>query len=80
MMNSLVYSLLIMQAKMLPACRRLLFPLLQQQQLMDGHILANWNSANHPYCFQSNQKRVQILAFLHVIFERNVSCPHPKNR
>ena len=64
--------------KMLPACRRLLFPLLQQ--LMDGRILANRNSANHPYCFQSNQKRVQILAFLHVIFERNVSCPHPKNR
>ena len=79
MMNLLVYSLLITQAKMLPACRRLLFPLLQQQ-VMDGRILANRNSANHPYCFQSNQKRVQIQAFLHVIFERNVSCPHPKNR
>ena len=38
-----------------------------QQQLTDGGILANRNSANHPYCFLSNQKKVQILAFLHVI-------------
>ena len=36
-----------------------------QQQLTDGSILANWNSANHLYCFLSNQKKVQILAFLH---------------
>ena len=38
-----------------------------QQQLTDGGILANWNSANYydPYCFLSNQKKVQILAFLH---------------
>ena len=28
-----------------------------QQQLTDGGILANWNSANHPYCFLSNQKK-----------------------
>ena len=35
-----------------------------QQQLTDGGILANRNSANHPYCFLSNQKKVQILAFL----------------
>ena len=48
-----------------------------QQQLTDGGILANWNSANHPYCFLSNQKKVQILAFLHVIRQRNVSCPLP---
>ena len=38
------------------------------------------NSANHPYCFLSNQKKVQILAFLHVICERNVSCPPSENR
>ena len=44
-----------------------------QQQLTDGGVLANRNSANHPYCFLSNQKKVQILAFLHVICERNVS-------
>ena len=47
---------------------------------MGGGVLANWNSANHPYCFLSNQKKVQIVAFLHVICERNVSCPPPKNR
>ena len=34
-----------------------------QQQLTDGGILANRNSANPPYCFLSNQKKVQILAF-----------------
>ena len=34
-----------------------------QQQLTDGGILANRNSANHPYCFLPNQKKVQILAF-----------------
>ena len=34
-----------------------------QQQLTNGGILANRNSANHPYCFLSNQKKVQILAF-----------------
>ena len=34
-----------------------------QQQLTDGGILANRNNANHPYCFLSNQKKVQILAF-----------------
>ena len=48
-----------------------------QQQLTDGGILANRNGANHPYCFLSNQKKVQILAFLHVIRQRNVSCPLP---
>ena len=48
-----------------------------QQQLTNGGILANRNSANHPYCFLSNQKKVQILAFLHVIRQRNVSCPLP---
>ena len=42
-------------------------------------ILANQNSTNHPYCFLSNQREVQILAFLHVIYERIVSCPPPKN-
>ena len=51
-----------------------------QQQLTDGGVLANRNSANHPYCFLFNQKKVQILAFLHVICERNVSCPPPENR
>ena len=29
-----------------------------QQQLTDGGVLANRNSANHPYCFLSNQKKV----------------------
>ena len=29
----------------------------------DGGILANRNSANHPYCFLCNKKEVQILAF-----------------
>ena len=43
-------------------------------------ILANQNSTNHPYCFLSNQREVQILAFLHVIYERIVSYPPPKNR
>ena len=50
-----------------------------QQQLTDGGILANRNSANHSYCFLSNQKKVQILAFLHVICKRNVSCPLPES-
>ena len=51
-----------------------------QQQLMDGGILANQNSANHPYFFLSSQREVQILAFSHVICERIVSCPPPENR
>ena len=51
-----------------------------QQQVTDGGILVNRNSANHPYCFLSNQKKVQILAFLYVICERIVSCPPPENR
>ena len=51
-----------------------------QQQLTDGGVLANRNSANHPYCFLSNQKKVQIRAFLHVICKTNVSCPPPENR
>ena len=68
--NLHVYSLLITQAKMQTT----------QQQLTDGRILANRNSANHPYCFLSNQKKVQILAFLYVICERNVSCRPPENR
>ena len=51
-----------------------------QQQLTEyGVILANRNNANHPYCFLSNQKKVQILAFLHVICERIVSCPPTEN-
>ena len=51
-----------------------------QQQLTDGSVLVNRNSANRPYCFLSNQKKVQILAFLLVICKRNVSCPLPENR
>ena len=51
-----------------------------QQQLTDGGVLANRNSANHPYCFLSNEKKVQILAFLHVICKTNVSCPPPEHR
>ena len=49
---------------------------------MDGGVLANRNSANHPHCFLSNQKKVQILFFffLHVICERNVSCPPPEKQ
>ena len=34
-----------------------------QQQLTDGGILANWNSANHPYCFLSNQKKSPDSSF-----------------
>ena len=34
-----------------------------QQQRTVGGILANRNSANHPYCFLFNQKEVQILTF-----------------
>ena len=49
-----------------------------QQQLMDGGVLANWTSANHPYCFLSNQKKVQIVAFLHVICERMYHALLPK--
>ena len=60
--NSHVYSLLIAQAKKTDWI----------QQLIDGGILANQNSANHPHGFLSNQKEVQILAFLHVICERIV--------
>ena len=41
---------------------------------MDGGFLAIRNSADHPYCFLSNQKQVQILPFLHVISEKIVSC------
>ena len=44
-----------------------------QQELTDGGILANRNSANHPYCFLSSQKEVHLLAFLHVICGRTVS-------
>ena len=35
-----------------------------QQQLMDGGILENRNSANHPYCFLSNQKKIPDSGFL----------------
>ena len=35
-----------------------------QQQLTDDGVLANRNRANHPCCFLSHQKKVQILAFL----------------
>ena len=50
-----------------------------QRQLTDCGILANWNSVSHPYCFLSNQQEIQILGFLHVICDRNVSCPPPEN-
>ena len=40
---------------------------------MDGGFVAIRNSADHPYCFLSNQKQVQILPFLHVICEKIVS-------
>ena len=39
----------------------------RNQQLTDGSILANRNNANHLYCLLSNQKKVQILAFLLVM-------------
>ena len=45
-----------------------------QEQLTDGDILANWNSVLFPI---QSEKKVQILAFLHVIRQRNVSCPLP---
>ena len=34
-----------------------------QQQLTDGGVLASWNSANHPYCFLSNQKKSRFWLF-----------------
>ena len=34
-----------------------------QQQLTDGGILADRNSANHPYCFLSNQKKSPDSSF-----------------
>ena len=53
-----------------------------QQQLTDGCILANWNSANYPYCFLIQSERSPDFGFLacdlwRIIF---VSCPPPKNR
>ena len=39
------------------------YSLLITQAKTDGGVLANRNSANHPNCFLSNQKKVQILAF-----------------
>ena len=51
-----------------------------KQQLTDGGILADRNSANHPYCFLSNQKEFHILAFLHVICERIVSYSRGHDR
>ena len=69
--NSRVYSLLITQAKMQTEINN---------KLTDGGVSANRNSANHPYCFLSNQKEVQILAFLHLICKRNVSCPPSEHR
>ena len=56
--NSRVYSQLVTQAKL---------QTFNQQQLADGSVLANRNSANHPHCFLSNQKKVQIL-FCFVLF------------
>ena len=47
-------SLLITQAKMRTEINT---------KLTDGSVLANRNSANHPHCFLSKQKKVQILAF-----------------
>ena len=46
-----------------------------QQQLTDGGILANRNSANHPYCFLFNKKEVHILAF----FARELVTPELVN-
>ena len=38
---------------------------------------ANRNRVFHRYCFQANLKKVQILTFWHLIWQRNVSCPLP---
>ena len=46
-----------------------------QQQLTDGGILGNRNSANHPYCFLFNKKEVHILAF----FARELVTPELVN-
>ena len=62
--NLHVYSLFITQAKN---------TVWNQQQLTDGGILANRKSGSNPYCFLSNQRKVQILASLHEICERIVS-------
>ena len=72
--TSRVYSLLNTQAKMQTEINN------PRQPLTDGGFLADRNSANHPYCFLSNQKKVQILAFLHVLCERNAPCPPPEKR
>ena len=45
---------------------------------MDGGVLAIQNSTNRPYCFLSNQKKVQILAFLHVIGQKMYHALFPK--
>ena len=34
-----------------------------QQQLTDGGVLANRKSANHPYCFLSNQEKSRFWLF-----------------
>ena len=53
-----------------------------QQQLTDGCILANRNSANYPYCFLIQSERSPDFGFLacdlwRIIF---VSCPPPKTK
>ena len=64
--NSCVYSLLSKNADW------------NQQQLMDGGILANQNSTNHPFFFLANQKEVQILAFFACDLWKN--CIMPSSR
>ena len=64
--NSCVYSLLSKNADW------------NQQQLMDGGILANRNSTNHPFFFLANQKEVQILAFFACDLWKN--CIMPSSR
>ena len=45
-----------------------------------GGIWANRNCVNHPYCFLSNQKKVQILAFLHICEKKNGIMPSSRKQ
>ena len=49
-----------------------------QQRPTNGGVLANRKSANHPYCFLSNQKKIPDSGFFACDLWRNVSCPLPR--
>ena len=39
------------------------------------NMTANQKTANHKYCFSTNQRKKQNLVFQHMIRQANVSCP-----